>query len=373
MNILILGCKEYPYGSNNLNDSKKGGGGAKYISNLINNLNEKKYKNFLVTIRYRNQKKKERINNIYVSRVNSLHGKYTRLPSFSINSYFNSNKIIRKNKIDVILSTGVFPTITGLLLSKRWKIPCIARTAGQAYTQYNGLSSKILKSLEKLIYSKVSHLVFATEAEKNHFRNKVGVKNKFSIIPTGVYVNLNQDSFKPKKKIRLLFVGRLAPVKGLKYLIKSIRDLGESSKKVELTIVGDGIEKDNILKLTKSYKLNNIKFVGFQKDVEKFYRENDIFILPSLSEGMPNSLLEAMSYRLTCIITDIGLPFPENSVYKVQPRSSEGIKKAILYFLKNKKKIKEYGYNANKYVIRNHSWKNSSKQYEKLLKELIQK
>ncbi|RME57977.1 glycosyltransferase [Candidatus Parcubacteria bacterium] len=110
-----------------------------------------------------------------------------------------------------------------------------------------------------------------------------------------------------KGKVRILFVGRLAPEKGVDLLIRSLRYVKSFS--YELIIAGDGPERTRLEEMVLVYGIkDHVRFEGFvERDrLRQLYCYSDIFVLPSRSEGTPKSLLEAMAYGLPVIASDVG-------------------------------------------------------------------
>ncbi len=102
---------------------------------------------------------------------------------------------------------------------------------------------------------------------------------------------------------RIVTVGRLEKVKGHEYLLKAFAKINDISW--ELSIVGDGSEKTNLENLARELKVENrVIFHGHLLDFKKQLSEAQIFVLPSLKEGFPNALIEAMTIPLACICTD---------------------------------------------------------------------
>ena len=108
-------------------------------------------------------------------------------------------------------------------------------------------------------------------------------------------------------------MGRLVSVKNISLQIKAMAKLVESeeskveSKKIELWIVGDGLEKLNLKYQISKLKLeNNVKLLGWQNNPEKFYSQADAFLLTSDYEGWGMVAVEAASYGLPIIMTDVG-------------------------------------------------------------------
>src|SRR5690606_8324357 len=105
------------------------------------------------------------------------------------------------------------------------------------------------------------------------------------------------------KKNKIISVGRLTSEKGHKYLIEAFAMIDNMSW--ELNIVGDGNERPALEQLAKDLKIEErVVFHGHLKDFSKLIYESKIFVLPSIKEGFPNALAEAMSVPLACISTD---------------------------------------------------------------------
>ncbi len=95
-----------------------------------------------------------------------------------------------------------------------------------------------------------------------------------------------------------IFVGRLHPVKSVDTLLRALVDTGG----IDLLIVGDGQERARLERLARELRIETrIRFVGTTDHVETYLKAADAFFLPSLGEGMPNALLEAMACGLPCV------------------------------------------------------------------------
>jgi glycosyltransferase involved in cell wall biosynthesis len=137
---------------------------------------------------------------------------------------------------------------------------------------------------------------------------KAGVdKSKIVILPNAVNMPPPVHRSFNKPVTQFIFVGRFAFNKGIDVLMEAIKKANDSgySEKTKFILVGKGPEYDRI---TALYKEPNVVFAGGADDETLFrlYRESDVFVLPTLFEGMPTVALEAMSYGLPVIITDTG-------------------------------------------------------------------
>lgn len=376
MRLLILGVKEYPYGSATTYEKHVGGGTGIYVERILKYFLKENIEALIVTRKFPKQKKYETINkNLKVYRVPFVGGKYPRVPTFNFSALLNSLTIVRKEKVDIIYSHGIFATCSAYILGKLFKVPIVSRPAGLAYSQWGYFLGFILKIMEKVVYSKVDEIVFLSVNEKNKFEKSLNRKfNNSIVIPTGIDTCGIKKNM-PHDKVQLIFVGRLVPVKGINYLIKSFSLLPEDIlQNIECTIAGDGRERRKLENLTKRLHLTkNFRFVGFQEDVYPCLSESDIFVLPSLSEGLPVALLEAMSMGLACIVTDIGLPFPNHTVYYVKVKDEMSLKEGIEKLVQDKKLRRNLGENAKLYVAEHHSWEQAFNIYLNVFNELLKK
>jgi glycosyltransferase involved in cell wall biosynthesis len=128
-----------------------------------------------------------------------------------------------------------------------------------------------------------------------------------------IYNGVNQlapivlSDYPPKRGFTLLFVGRFAEVKDLKTLIRAVGQALPSSPEIQLWLVGDGPTRPELEDLTAKLHLSNhVTFWGQLPDVARFLSAADLFVMTSVSEGLPMSLLQAMSLGLPALVTDVG-------------------------------------------------------------------
>ena len=193
-------------------------------------------------------------------------------------------------------------------------------------------------------------------------------KDKVKVVPYGIDLNLfklSSTSFQKVKHLKkkyagkkiLLFVGRLVPYKGLKYLIHAMHEVVEKFDDVVLLIVGYGILKPELQGLVKKLNLtNNIQFLSeiHNKDLAPYYYLSDIFVLPSIykSEAFGIVQLEAMACSKPVISTNVhgsGISFANKNNETgivVEPRNSRELSSAIVKLLKNKFLCQKFGNNG---------------------------
>ncbi len=141
-------------------------------------------------------------------------------------------------------------------------------------------------------------------------------RQKYKKEKTFLFENIVDEKFKENSALRstarkelnagnkTVFVcaARLSKEKGHKYLLQAFASLREKNKNTALWLLGDGPEKERLLKMPHE----GVEFLGIRTDVEKYLNGADVFVLPSLSESRPLALLEAKAVGLPAIATDVG-------------------------------------------------------------------
>lgn len=173
--------------------------------------------------------------------------------------------------------------------------------------------AKILETLDKRIISRSLTFVTGNSLYEKYKKYSVVKIISTTLFDTDIIKKTeakNLNNIVKKKAYKLLYVGRLNGQKGLTFLVEALSLLKDKDYKVSLTIVGDGDYRNTLNSKIKELGLTqDIYFKGqIHNRVEllKKYRNSDIFILPSLTEGTPKVLLESMSQGLPVIATEVG-------------------------------------------------------------------
>lgn len=203
-----------------------------------------------------------------------------------------------------------------LWLPKLFKIRTVATIHGLDWqrAKWGGFATRFLKYGEKMAAKHADKLIVLSPEVQRYFRQTY--KRETAYIPNGVdravmrAPQLITEKYGLFGEDYLLFLARIVPEKGLHYLIEAYR---KSGCKKKLVIAGGSSHSDGYLeKIREACRDNrNIIMTGFVqgKMLEELYSNCYLYILPSDIEGMPLSLLEAMSYGARCLISDI----PENT------------------------------------------------------------
>lgn len=180
-----------------------------------------------------------------------------------------------------------------------------------------------------------------------------------SICPYGCEfkVHNNQRKEDSDKPIEVLYVGNVTQMKGIFYLLEAMNELPEN--KVHLTVVG---KYDSTSKMFMNY-YDKITFAGYvmHDEVKKYLEKSDIFVFPSLGDSFGLAVLEAMSYGLPVICSDLAgaADTIQDGIngFVIPAGSKQAIIEKILYFLNNRDMINTIGQNAIE-TVKTYSWEN---------------
>ncbi len=282
-------------------------------------------------------------------------------------------KFHKKHKYNLIYAHSTLPGLPGKLLSKWLKIPVVFHVHGSSVEVLEkmygkGLKTKILKFLNIFIQRMIKYdLEITVDRKFLEYKNV----NKPVYIPNGVDVERFEKFFylkeyKINRNFQILFVGRFDRIKGVHILLQSINLLKNflRKKNVIIKLIGYGYEEKFFKNFAKRLKLEDIVFFKgklFGEELIKEYMLSDLFVLPSLSEGFPLTILEAWAAKLPVLVSNVGeIPFIVKDGYNgflVNPGDVNDLTEKLRLILDMDKdylkKIGERGYNL---VKKNYDW-----------------
>jgi glycosyltransferase involved in cell wall biosynthesis len=351
------------------------GGAEKQLYLLIKNLNRKKFETFLIALRSgRMEKDFKKITTLYI-----LKKKF----KFDILILFRLIKILKKEKPQ-ILHTFMFTSNTwGRLAGILCRVPFIIaseRSADLWKKWYHILIDKILlKFTDKIVCN-------SEEVRKIYFKKIDGKEEKFEVIYNGIeiekYEKLKENpELKNELKIKnekiILTGGRLSFEKNLETFLYIAKNVKKEFSEVKFIIVGEGEEKEKLLKLTDKLDLkNDVIFTGYRSDLPQLIKISDIIVLISLWEGMPNLIIEGMLCKKPVICTEIGggreIIKDRETGFLVNPKDIQKIVERILTLLKNPEIFEKMGEKGYNFIKENFSLERMIQNYENLYLKIFE-
>lgn len=243
-----------------------------------------------------------------------------------------------------------------VLMCKLFNIPSVIHMHGACFDQFYNSMGKIARGYCKYIFKQSEKVIVLSESWKNFFSTWVDEK-KIVVVNNSVKVD---EKFKIKIKeekscVTFVFMGKCGVRKGVYDLLDTIEEIknhGYDESKFKVILAGDG-ELDKVNEKVLEKKIENVVNVkGWieKEEKEEILLSGDVFILPSYNEGLPMAMLEAMSFALPCIVTNVG-GIPEvikNGVngFISSPGDKKSLYNNMMSLINNEDNRKEMGKNS---------------------------
>jgi glycosyltransferase involved in cell wall biosynthesis len=273
--------------------------------------------------------------------------------------------ILRGGGFVVVHTHGYFADIVGFLAAKRLGIPILSTCHGFIS---NDRKLKVYNFMDVQALRFFNRVISVSEKIKDYLIEKGVSPNRIVVIENAFGENSNQElSIENRKAKRALlkicnadfvlgYVGRLSEEKGINYILLASSMADKMGIPIKVLIIGEGPEKGKLEELAKRVGMQDkVIFAGFQSDVENWYPAMDVFVLPSLTEGTPMSLLEAMAQGIPCVASKVGgVPKVIDSGIDgilVLPGNAEEIKGAVSILYRNEELRSSLSKNAKSKMI----------------------
>ncbi len=275
-------------------------------------------------------------------------------------------KLLINQKIDIVHAHGTRANTNVFWAARNLKLPLVYTIHGWSFHQDQ---SKLVKNIRMLsewfLTSQTTSNICVSFSNQQDGVKKFNMKNSTVIFngistekfdPTGKYADIRKELNIPEEKTLIGYIVRITMQKDPMTLIEAMKMVMEVTKDVFLLVVGEGDLKEKIVQMTRDYGLSShVVFENFRQDVPDILHATDIYCLPSLWEGLPIGILEAMSMGKVIIATPIDgtkeiIIDNENGLF-VPQQNPRLLADAIIKVHKNKQLQKKLSENAIKTIV----------------------
>jgi glycosyltransferase involved in cell wall biosynthesis len=233
-----------------------------------------------------------------------------------LRNYIEINNFFKIHKYDVVhMHVSSLSYITPLLYSKKYGTKTIIVHSRNSNFYTRNLLHKVFHKFNRMRIRKIATDYFSCSQEATNWLFPIKLQSQVITINNGTisskfkYNKSNADRIRNQynisNKLVLINVGRLHPQKNQEYLIDVFAQLNKKIEESVLFIVGKGKEKKKLELYCKDLGIGDkVIFTGVVEDVYNYLSASDVFLLPSLYEGLPGSLIEAQSNGLLCLVSE---------------------------------------------------------------------
>jgi len=299
----MKGAKELPIKVLHIIYGLIGGGAETQLVNFINYSDTNIIENAIVCVDTTGKEKLKKNIKIYISK---------RKRFLDLGIFTSINNAIKDFQPDIVHNwLPEYVTVPGMLLSKIHRKKCI-------FSFRNTMKLSNYKNIVEYFFALLASDVIISNTQyslHDKFYKYLFDKKESYIIYNGFAIdeirkNSSNDIYSVTKsfdstKFNMIFAGRLTEQKNILTLIEAINLLNNEDF-FHLYICGDGEQKPNLIQKVNNYNLNDkVTFLGYVRDVYTIMKNTDLLILPSIYEGMPNVIFEAMSLGIPSLVSNI--------------------------------------------------------------------
>jgi len=287
---------------------------------------------------------------------------------------------IQEDEVDLVHTHGYKADLYGYLAA--WR--CHKAVVATCHNWVGGTAALgIYNQLDRMVLKKFNALAAVSDTVAQRLRAFGVSAEKIKTIANGIDVKVFERA-EPQPLLRaegstvVGVVARLDLQKGFEYLLRATRELCQMFPGLKMVIVGEGPDRDAIEEMIEQYGLrSNVILAGQQSNMPGVYAAMDIFVLPSLNEGLPMTILEAMAASKPVIATRVGaipsvIKDGENGLL-VAPKDSEGLRNAIASLLSDPERRRRLGDQAHTWVSQNYTSEAMALKYRDMYEEVLGK
>lgn len=260
-------------------------------------------------------------------------------------------------------------------MSKVFKVKTILHLHGSEFKIFYENSNTAVQRCIKQLFESVDQTIVLGQSWFEFIQN-IAPKSRITICNNAIDIpieiaNLNKGEF------NILFLAVLLKRKGIYDLVDVVRNLKDERffehKNIKFIIAGDGPEYQNLVDYVQKYKLESlIDIIGWidSTQKQKLLKNSQLLVLPSYNEGLPMAILEAMSYGIPIISTDVGsiseVVIPRKTGYLISPGNVGQLKSAIKEVTENKECWRTLSINAKNLIVNSYNKEKYLNNFQKI-------
>lgn len=286
--------------------------------------------------------------------------------------------LVRKIRPDLVHAHSAKGGMLGKLSAYFHNVPIVFTPHAFSYLSFVGFKRTLFYTLEFFSRKKVRKLLAVSYSEYMRAVQELNYKvDQVCVVSNSVEISPEEMRRDFDRCIHIGMIGRLTHQKNPLFFLKAAEIIQSEFPSIRFTLLGAGYHdhlKEEVLEFIRNHKLNNVQILSWgEHSIEKFYLDLDIFLLTSNFEGLPFSLLEAMSYKLPCIATNV-----DGSKDVIRHNSNGYLANSVeeivqqIRLLINSKELRERLGNAGfEYVKDMHDVRINIKKIERLYKSML--
>jgi glycosyltransferase involved in cell wall biosynthesis len=308
----------------------------------------------------------------------------SRYNRFSLKIVIDLHRLMKEKHIHIVRTHRYRSNFYGRLAAFLTGVPVIVASVHDNYRTDKRPARRMINRMLSIITDKI--VAVAEDIKKDIIRYDKIDPSKIIVIPNGTdlerfnpegnFADIRKEFSIKESDIVVGFVGRIVPAKGLEYLIDALSYLKEDPNNIKLLIIGEGSILARLHEQAKEKKVyDSIIFTGRRRDIPDILSCIDIFVMPSIAEGLPNSLLEAMAMGKPIVATEVGgIPEVIKNGFNgllVSPRDHRALAMATKGLIGNGQLAAKMGQAARDLVLDNFSIRAIAQKWQSLYLSIL--
>ncbi len=284
------------------------------------------------------------------------------------------------HSIDLVHTHGYKANFYGYLAARGKGVPAVA-TYHLDWPD-RGLALRLYHLFDRLVVRRFGKIAAVSEAVARSLRRSgvpsakiVTIDNGIDLSPFAQARPILQEEISERPDALIGLVGRLTPQKGCEYFLRAAQRVLIDFPRTLFVLVGEGPDRRKLEELVRDLNIaERVIFAGHREDMPGVYASLDILVLPSINEGLPMTLIEAMAAARPVIATPVGaipkLIIPEQTGLLVNPRDPVGLAAALGRLISNPDLRHRLGRDGQAWVMRRFSAEAMAQQYAEIYQEV---